>query len=196
MLPVYSGTLLAVYSGCSTLFLAHDLLWQANLDNCDIAVSVKNAIFVMQIVAIVGAVLVAMGSKTDYATGFLDLVVYLMQQGCVTPALSMISSWASSGSADPLLVRHFIFRTLLICAPPYSAYFTSILLRCLEQLCVCCLLLCVPVSFAVNCAWLFAHVCACVQHACPMLLGDALGKVSTCSRALCDVCMSTSRFWL
>ena len=83
----------------------------------------------MQIVAIVGAVLVAMGSKTDYATGFLDLVVYIMQQGCVTPALTMISTWASSGSADPLLVRHFIFRTLLICAPPYSAYFTSILLR-------------------------------------------------------------------
>lgn len=83
----------------------------------------------MQMVVIVGAVLVAMGSKTDYATGFLDLVVYLMQQGCVTPALTMISSWASSGSADPLLVRHFIFRTLLICAPPYSAYFTTMLLR-------------------------------------------------------------------
>lgn len=80
-------------------------------------------------VDVVGAVLVAMGSKTDYATGFLDLVVYLMQQGCVTPALNMISSWASSGSADPLLVRHLIFRTLLICAPPYSAYFSTMLLR-------------------------------------------------------------------
>ena len=83
----------------------------------------------MQIMAIVGAVLVAMGSKTDYATGFLDLVVYLMQQGCVAPALTMINIWASSGSADPLLVRHFIFRTLMICAPSYSAYFTSMLLR-------------------------------------------------------------------
>lgn len=83
----------------------------------------------MQIVGIIGAVLVAMGSKTDYATGFLDVVVYLMQQGCVTPALRMISSWASTGSADPMLVRHFIFRCLLVCAPPYSAYFTNTLLR-------------------------------------------------------------------
>lgn len=83
----------------------------------------------MQIVGIVGDVLVAMGSKTDYATGFLDVVVYLTQQGCVVPALTMISSWASSGSADPLLVRHFIFRSLLVCTPPYSSYFTSTLLR-------------------------------------------------------------------
>ncbi|KAL3163166.1 hypothetical protein ABBQ32_009574 [Trebouxia sp. C0010 RCD-2024] len=82
-----------------------------------------------KIVGIIGAVLVAMGSKTDYATGFLDVVVYLMQQGCVTPALRMISSWASTGSADPMLVRHFIFRCLLVCAPPYSAYFTNTLLR-------------------------------------------------------------------
>ncbi len=83
----------------------------------------------MQIVGIVAAVLVAMGSKTDYGTGFLDLVVYLLQQGCVGPVLAMISNWASSGSADPLLVRHFIFKTLAVCGPPYSAYFTSMLLR-------------------------------------------------------------------
>ena len=99
----------------------------------------------MQIVGVVGAVLVAMGSKTDYATGFLDLVVYVMQRGCVTPVLTMISSWACSGSADPILVRHFIFRTLLICAPPYSAYFTSMLLRWVQQQFVCCLLKSMPV---------------------------------------------------
>ena len=88
----------------------------------------------MQVLGIVAAVLVAMGSKTDYATGFLDLVVYIMEQGCVTPALTMVSNWASSGSADPMLVRHFIFKSLAVCAPPYSAYFTSILLRLGQQL--------------------------------------------------------------
>lgn len=82
-----------------------------------------------KIVGIVAAVLVAMGSKSDYGTGFLDLVVYLLQQGCVGPVLAMIANWASSGSADPLLVRHFIFKTLAVCGPPYSAYFTSMLLR-------------------------------------------------------------------
>ena len=73
--------------------------------------------------------MVAMGSKTDYATGFLDLVVYLVQQGCVAPVLTMITHWASTGSADPLLVRHFIFKTLAVFGPPYSSYFTNIMLR-------------------------------------------------------------------
>ena len=83
----------------------------------------------IQIVGIVAAVLVAMACKTDYATGFLDLVVYLLQQGCVAPVLNMVSNWASSGSADPLLVRHFIFKTLAVCGSPYSSYFTSTMLR-------------------------------------------------------------------
>ena len=87
----------------------------------------------LQILGISAAVLVAMGSKTDYASGFLDLVVYIMQQGCVAPALSMISQWAASGSADPLLVQHFVFRSLEVCAPPYSAHFTSTLLRSVWQ---------------------------------------------------------------
>ena len=83
----------------------------------------------MQIVSIVAAVLIAMGSKTDYATGFLDLVVYLIHQGCVSPAMSMVTSWASAGSADPLLVRHFVFKTLAVCGPPYSPHFISQMLR-------------------------------------------------------------------
>lgn len=83
----------------------------------------------VQIVGIVGAILVAMGSKTDYATGFLDLVVYLMQQGCVAPVMSMMTNWAYGGSADPLLVQHFIFKTLAVCGPPYSSYFCSMMLR-------------------------------------------------------------------
>ena len=83
----------------------------------------------VQIVGIVAAVLVAMGSKTDYATGFLDLVVYLMQQGCVGPALTMITNWASRGSAHPSLVKHFVFKTLAVCGPPYSSSFIGMMLR-------------------------------------------------------------------
>lgn len=83
----------------------------------------------MQIVDIVASVLAAMGSKTDYAKGFLDLSIYQMQQGCVEPVLTMVTKWASGGSADPLLVRHFIFKLLAVCGPPYSAYFASELLR-------------------------------------------------------------------
>ena len=83
----------------------------------------------LQTVGIVAAVLVAMGSKTDYATGFLDLVVYLMQQGCVGPALTMIINWASRGSAHPSLVKHFVFKTLAVCGPPYSSYFIGMMLR-------------------------------------------------------------------
>jgi len=107
----------------------------------------------MQIVGIVAAVLVAMGSKTDYGTGFLDLVVYLLQQGCVDPVLGMISNWASSGSADPLLVRHFIFKTLAVCGPPYSAYFTSMLLRW-------------AVTF-LKFVWLFAYVAGLASSGLP-----------------------------
>ena len=83
----------------------------------------------MQIVSVVTAVLVAMGTKSDYATGFLDLLVYLLQQGCVGPVLSMTSKWAASGSADPRLVRHFIVKTLAVCAPPYSPHFITMVLR-------------------------------------------------------------------
>lgn len=82
-----------------------------------------------KIVGIVAAVLVAMGSKTDYATGFLDLLVYLMQQGCVGPAMTMITHWASRGSAHPSLVKHFVFKTLAVCGPPYSSSFIGMMLR-------------------------------------------------------------------
>ena len=83
----------------------------------------------VQIVDIVAGALTAMGSKTDYASGFLDLCVYQMQQGCVEPVLTMVSRWGSAGSADPLLIRHFIFKTLAVCGPPYSAHFAATLLR-------------------------------------------------------------------
>lgn len=82
-----------------------------------------------QIVGIVAIALTAMGSKTDYASGFLDLCVYQMQQGCVEPVLTMVSKWAAAGSADLLLIRHFVFKTLAVCGPPYSAYFAAVMLR-------------------------------------------------------------------
>lgn len=90
---------------------------------------------VMQVVEIVAVALKAMGSKTDYASGFLDLCVYQMQQGCVQPVLTMITKWASAGSADPLLIRHFVMKTLALCGPPYSAYFAAALLRCVVACC-------------------------------------------------------------
>lgn len=83
----------------------------------------------MQIVEICAIALKAMGSKTDYASGFLDLCVYQMQQGCIEPVLRMVAKWAASGSADPALIKHFVFKTLAVCGPPYSAYFAAALLR-------------------------------------------------------------------
>ena len=51
---------------------------------------------------------------------------------------------------------------------------------------VCCLALYVPVSFAVICAWLFAHIFVMLEDACPML-GGASGKASDCRQALCNI---------
>ena len=65
-------------------------------------------------------------SRPGMAQKFLDLAVLVLQHGEVERVIYRLGDW--SRTADPSLMRHFIFHALEACAPPYSAYFASFLL--------------------------------------------------------------------
>lgn len=65
-------------------------------------------------------------SRPLMAQAFLELAVLVLQFGEVERVIYRLGDW--SRTADPSLMRHFIFKALEACAPPYSAYFASFLL--------------------------------------------------------------------
>ncbi len=74
-------------------------------------------------------ILKAIGNtRPAMAQAFLDLAALVLQHGEVERVLYRLSDWART--ADPSLMRHFIFKVLEACAPPYSVYFASSLITC------------------------------------------------------------------
>ena len=72
-------------------------------------------------------ILKAIGNtRLAMAQAFLDLAALVLQHGEVDRILYRLGDWART--ADPSLIRHFIFKVLEACAPPYSAYFASSLI--------------------------------------------------------------------
>ena len=62
-------------------------------------------------------------SRPAIAQAFLDLAALVLQQGEVERVLYRLADWART--ADPSLMRHFIFKVLEACAPPYSSEFAA-----------------------------------------------------------------------
>lgn len=69
------------------------------------------------------------GQAVDIAHAFLDLMVLMMREGCIDDVLQTMAQYSSRPSTDLSLVRHFVFRTLSTCGPPYSDWFAASLVR-------------------------------------------------------------------
>ncbi|KAK9909351.1 hypothetical protein WJX75_000889 [Coccomyxa subellipsoidea] len=84
-----------------------------------------------QAVDIIAAALKALGNaKPDIARALLELGVAVLATGEVMRVLSRAEQWAKT--ADPSLVRHFIFCVLAAVSPPYSSQFASPLIRLMQ----------------------------------------------------------------
>jgi len=60
----------------------------------------------------------------------LDLLLWLLTEGCVFPVVAVLRAWLQD--ADLSLVRHLIHATLTLCAPPYSVAFGKQLLAMIK----------------------------------------------------------------
>ena len=69
------------------------------------------------------------GQAVDIAQAFLDLMVLMMREGCIDAVLQSMAQYSSRPSTDLSLVRHFVFKTLSTCGPPYSDWFAASLVR-------------------------------------------------------------------
>ncbi|BDA42837.1 Negative elongation factor D [Coccomyxa sp. Obi] len=84
-----------------------------------------------QAVDIISDTLKALGNaKPDIARALLELAVAVMAGGEVMRMLSAAEQWAKT--ADPSLVRHFIFCVLAAASPPFSSQFASPLIRLMQ----------------------------------------------------------------
>ena len=89
----------------------------------------ENVVALEQAVETVAGALRALGNaKPDVARALLALGVACLAGGAVDRMLTAAEAWACS--ADPSLVRDFVFAALAAVAPPYSPRFAAAMIRC------------------------------------------------------------------
>jgi TH1 protein len=59
----------------------------------------------------------------------LDVLIFLMKLGYVTPVLELVERWNATLSADQSLIRYALFRMLSMARAPYSPLFCGVILR-------------------------------------------------------------------